>query len=215
MRRLIFLTTVFSLSFGIEKIDVTSPNIGSLQFGFDLDENLVNQFFNRYEESDKNLEDLTVIVNEYADKVFQNIGHLAVKNQLDPLGLSDVDEKFTYDYHVIILLIGPKGTVLGKLKDFKMDVRLVFDFETYHATVQSIETTNKGHVSITIHGNAIIDVVVNTLSEFATAVLQPLISSKIENIVTEVVNRVVAALNDVIDGFLSPTTTSSLLLIQN
>ncbi|KAJ8957615.1 hypothetical protein NQ314_006518 [Rhamnusium bicolor] len=111
---------------------------------------------------------------------------------------------FTYDYHLIILLIGPKGSMTGKIKNFKMDLRISFDFNTYQAKVESIKTTDTGHVDLIFHGNAILDLVVNILSEFVTTILHPLIVLVIEGIVKSVANEVVDAVNVFIDGVLHP-----------
>ncbi|KAJ8918301.1 hypothetical protein NQ315_014171 [Exocentrus adspersus] len=117
---------------------------------------------------------------------------------------------FTYDYHVIILLIGPKGSIVGKIRDFTMDLKLLFDFNTYHATVESVQTTNTGHVSLTFHGNGIVDIVVNTLSEFVTAILQPLVGLVVEDVVKDVANLVIDTVNNAIDSIFGTSSTTDI-----
>lgn len=42
------------------------------------------------------------------------------------------------------MLIGPKGSITGDMKEFQMNIRLEFDFNTYHAAVLDVETATEG-----------------------------------------------------------------------
>ncbi|XP_018579807.1 uncharacterized protein LOC108917602 [Anoplophora glabripennis] len=116
---------------------------------------------------------------------------------------------FAYDYHVVILLIGPKGSLEGAIHGFRINIKLQFDFNTYHVKVTELTTSNKGHLALTFHGNGVVDVVVNILTEFATTVLQPLIAQIIHKTVTDVGDKVVQVANDAIDDFLNPDNPAS------
>ncbi|KAJ8983129.1 hypothetical protein NQ317_014704 [Molorchus minor] len=127
-----------------------------------------------------------------------------------PIRLSKL--QFTYDYHMIILLIGPQGVITGKINNFEMDVKLHFDFKTYHAKVLEVSTKNSGHVDLYFDGNGILDLVVDILSEFVTTILHPLIALVIEGNIKDVANLVVNVVNEAIDNTLFPNSSTLLIL---
>ncbi|KAJ8944891.1 hypothetical protein NQ314_009347 [Rhamnusium bicolor] len=78
---------------------------------------------------------------------------------------------FTYDYHLIILLIGPRGSLTGKIENFSMDLKLSFDFNTYHAEVESVSTRNTGGIEGIVRSVA--DEIVDAVNSFLDGVLHP------------------------------------------
>ncbi|XP_030755170.1 uncharacterized protein LOC115881707 [Sitophilus oryzae] len=110
---------------------------------------------------------------------------------------------FQYHYHVIVLLIGPEGTMTGKIRDLSMELKLSFDFNEYQATYTKASIKSSGHIDVTFDGG-LVEIVVNILSELATTILHPLIVLVIEGEINNVLGKVVENINESISNILNP-----------
>ncbi|KAF7287561.1 hypothetical protein GWI33_005925 [Rhynchophorus ferrugineus] len=118
-----------------------------------------------------------------------------------PIKLNDI--YFKYNYHVIILLIGPKGVMTGKIRDLTMEIELEFDFDDYQATCKEADVKSSGHIDVTFDGG-LIEIVVNILSELTTTILHPLLVLIIQGTVKSACNAIVDSINDIINNILNP-----------
>ncbi|CAH1117806.1 unnamed protein product [Phaedon cochleariae] len=114
---------------------------------------------------------------------------------------------FVYQYHVLVLFIGPKGEMTGNIDNFKANVQLSFDFNTYTAKIEKLTTMDSGHISLTFHGQGLVDLVVNILSEFVTTILHPLLTAIIEGRVKDAASATVNQVNNFIGNLLHPNST--------
>ncbi|KAG5884351.1 hypothetical protein JTB14_024429 [Gonioctena quinquepunctata] len=119
-----------------------------------------------------------------------------------PILFSDLH--FTYHFNVILLLVGPDGDMTGTIKDFKANVKLTFDFNTYTAKLQKLSIPNSGDISLTFQGHGIVDSVINILSKFVTTVIHPILTAFIEGIVKNVALSIVTSVNTFVNETLHP-----------
>lgn len=124
-----------------------------------------------------------------------------------PIGFDALD--INYKYKVWVLLLAINGGLDGKLEDVKANLKLEFDFTTYHAKMTTFDITNSGRLSLHFTGNGLVDWLINLMSDATTLVLHPLIIRIIQMIITIPVNMVVDLVNNIIDSILHPTTTST------
>lgn len=52
--------------------------------------------------------------------------------------------QFNYNYHVSVFNLGPKGGVEGKINDFHIHLKIGFDFNTLHASVDEFNVKKTG-----------------------------------------------------------------------
>ncbi|CAH1260583.1 unnamed protein product [Diabrotica balteata] len=110
---------------------------------------------------------------------------------------------FTYDYHVVVFLVGPKGGLTGSIDNFRLSINLSLDLNTYQAKLNKIKTSNSGHITVKFDGH-LTDAILNILSQFVTTALHPILQGFIEAIVKIASTNVVDSVNKVIDEILHP-----------
>ncbi|CAG9853628.1 unnamed protein product [Phyllotreta striolata] len=104
---------------------------------------------------------------------------------------------FTYDYKLLFAGLGPQGDLIGEIDHFKFYLVFSFNYNTLTAEIDTLRTTDSGHISLTVNGG-ITDIVFNILSEFFTTVFHPFIQGVIEAIIKTVANKIVTDVNDLI-----------------
>ncbi|CAG9829929.1 unnamed protein product [Diabrotica balteata] len=209
----IFLLGVISLTHGFDTEFLTAN--GKLKLAKLVKYEPEN--FENYEDSG-----ITANLNEYAEKIFYNVGRYALTHGLDPIDIANITEdfklamiklthgrlqgistlkryqdvlanyqhstktltvtlpiefadlKFTYDYDVRILGLGPSGSMDGEIQEFKFYLQFALDLEKFVVSIKQLKTTDSGHISVQFHGN-ITDIIANLLSEFITTILHPLL----------------------------------------
>ncbi|XP_074040683.1 uncharacterized protein isoform X2 [Leptinotarsa decemlineata] len=196
MKKFVILAAFFTFSFAAE----FQENGLEIQ----LDRDLADTFLSEFEEKLKsnNNGEIIAICNEYADKLFVDIGKFAVSHELDPVPLPDMNEHFTYHYHIILLLVGPEGGMTGKIEKFSIKINMEFDFNTYTAKANDVKTTNSGSVDLTFDGQGIIDWALDIISKFVTTILYPIILGVIEGITKGITNNIVDSVNKLIDAII-------------
>ncbi|KAG5870612.1 hypothetical protein JTB14_028573 [Gonioctena quinquepunctata] len=145
-------------------------------------------------------------LNRY-DDVLVKYKHTLKKLEIEfPILFSDLN--FTYHYHLILLLMGPKGNMVGKIHNFEAHLVLSIDFNTYRAQIEELKITNSGFIQLFFEGQGILDVVINILSQFVTVILHPILIAIIEGIIKNVANTIVTDVNDFIDIILHHNSTN-------
>nr|XP_015835604.1 PREDICTED: uncharacterized protein LOC103312896 [Tribolium castaneum] len=201
------------------------------------------------------------ILNEYADKIFQNIQNLMIHGGFDPIEMPDMhtgfnytliityhgeldlthgwlsdlstihrsgdvvvsyssntkyleitvpiafdDLQFTYDYSAKIMGLGPTGGIEGKANSVGVRVKIGFNVETLEASLDEFSITNSGRITFHFNGNALIDWLLNLLTDVTTILLKRVILLVVENVIKGGLSAAIDAINEVINGFLNPTT---------
>ncbi|KAG5870613.1 hypothetical protein JTB14_028574 [Gonioctena quinquepunctata] len=138
------------------------------------------------------------------DNVTVKYKHDLKKLEIDlPIWFSDLH--FYYHYHVILLLMGPEGNMMGLIPNFKVHLKLSFDFNTNRAQLEQVKVTNSGFIELFFEGG-ILDEVSEILSQFVTVILHPILIGIIERNIKTVANTIVTDVNTFIDGMLHPHT---------
>ncbi|XP_028139249.2 uncharacterized protein LOC114333559 isoform X1 [Diabrotica virgifera virgifera] len=120
---------------------------------------------------------------------------------------------FTYDYHVVVFLVGPTGGLTGSIDNFRLSINLSLDLNKYQAKLNKIKTSNSGHITVKFDGH-LSDVILNIMSQFVTTALHPILQGFIEAIVKNASNKVVDGVNKVIDEILNPDVIKNFDLTQ-
>ncbi|XP_028139250.1 uncharacterized protein LOC114333559 isoform X2 [Diabrotica virgifera virgifera] len=152
-------------------------------------------------------------INEFVDKICENFPAFAEKSKLEPILLDNIKQQFTYDYHVVVFLVGPTGGLTGSIDNFRLSINLSLDLNKYQAKLNKIKTSNSGHITVKFDGH-LSDVILNIMSQFVTTALHPILQGFIEAIVKNASNKVVDGVNKVIDEILNPDVIKNFDLTQ-
>ncbi|KAK9869503.1 hypothetical protein WA026_003256 [Henosepilachna vigintioctopunctata] len=110
--------------------------------------------------------------------------------------------KILYDYKIKIMGLGPVGKVKGTVNNFKMTVNVEVDFDKLNMSLQKYRVRNSGHIQLKFTGNAIVDWMVNIVSNSATIALNPIIMKVIESIVAGNLGSIFEKVNQIINALL-------------
>ncbi|XP_044267281.1 uncharacterized protein LOC123013047 [Tribolium madens] len=116
------------------------------------------------------------------------------------------DMQFTYDYSAKIMGLGPRGGIEGKISALTCEVKIGFDVDKIHASLDEFYITHSGHITFHFNGNALVDWLLNLLTDVVTVLLKEVILLVVEGVVRGGLTTAVDAINDAINGFLNPTT---------
>ncbi|XP_066143906.1 uncharacterized protein [Euwallacea fornicatus] len=119
------------------------------------------------------------------------------------------DLLLTYKYHTKVPLISISGHVIGEVKHLKVHIKLGVDFNTYHLVVDALDFKHTGSIKLKFTGNGLVDWITNAMSAVFSTIFHNLILKIIKNVTMDPVEEIIAALNEIIDKALNPTTTLS------
>ncbi|KAL3283202.1 hypothetical protein HHI36_006351 [Cryptolaemus montrouzieri] len=111
--------------------------------------------------------------------------------------------KFSYNYRVKYMKIGPTGIVDGGVTNFKMLVKIGINYNTYMGSLDDYEITSSGHFSIKFHGNLIYDWLIDLMSNMCTTALKPIIKALVKTIVEGTLEKVIDTINEIVQKILN------------
>ncbi|CAG9829928.1 unnamed protein product [Diabrotica balteata] len=118
-----------------------------------------------------------------------------------------IDLSFMYHYEIHVLGMGPIGELIGDIKQFKFYLSFDFDIPNLKASINKLEVTDCGQISVTASGNPG-DFIFNLISEFVTTILHPLIQGIIEVIIKNAATQVVKDINELLYNITHPTNST-------
>ncbi|XP_063922604.1 uncharacterized protein LOC135137005 [Zophobas morio] len=121
-----------------------------------------------------------------------------------PIAFNDL--QFTYDYSAKIMGLGPAGYIDGKVTDLAVEVKIGFDPVALVLSLDEFNIVHAGNIHVEFHGDALIDWLLDLLADLATTLLKSVILDLLEGIVRGGLDDAIQSINDLIDGFLNPTT---------
>ncbi|KAJ8918297.1 hypothetical protein NQ315_014167 [Exocentrus adspersus] len=200
---------------------------------------------------------ITAVINDYADLIFENVQKCLIRNGLDPVEMPDQSLKlfptgtinltkgwledastierykdvvityksslkklscvvpvkfhslmFTYKYHTEVFFLNSAGDTQGKVTNVRANIKFSFDFEKYEASLDSLDITDTGNISLTFSRNGLIDWITNFITTSVSLVLHPIIIRIIQFVVKGKVNNVMVLVNEAIKHVLSNQTTT-------
>ncbi|GLH15946.1 uncharacterized protein GBIM_20344 [Gryllus bimaculatus] len=122
-------------------------------------------------------------MNDYFDSLTGQISQFFILNGLDPMPLPDQESGFSvmsYDFRAQIMNIGPKGTVIGKLKKLQILIDFIVDIETLDIYVQDVHFTNTGRLTVHVESAGLLDFITNGIINTVTLIFKGLIVDVVE-----------------------------------
>lgn len=113
-----------------------------------------------------------------------------------PLAFTDL--AFSYKYKVNIMHIGPKGKMDGKVMDFRMQVKIGFDYNEYRMFMDGYQVIHSGDISVHFSGQVIYDWLINLMTKASMIACKLVIIQLVQIIVKNTLEHVVDMVNDII-----------------
>ncbi|XP_067006403.1 mite allergen Der f 7 [Anabrus simplex] len=107
-----------------------------------------------------------------------------------------------YDFAAQIMNIGPKGSIQGKIKNLKLFLDIIADIETFDIYLQDLKITDAGKIDVTVHGQGLLDLLVDAIADVVTLVFHDLIVNVVAVEVRSVIEKALDELdiNCIISG---------------
>ncbi|KAK7793960.1 hypothetical protein R5R35_005822 [Gryllus longicercus] len=88
--------------------------------------------------------------------------------------------QMSYDFRAQIMNIGPKGSVIGKLKKLQILIDFIVDIETLDIYVQDVHFTNTGRLTLHVESAGLLDFITNGIINTVTLIFKGLIVDVVE-----------------------------------
>ncbi|XP_067006388.1 uncharacterized protein [Anabrus simplex] len=110
------------------------------------------------------------------------------------LGFDDC--KLDGDFVAEIMNIGPRGQVVGDIKNLKIYLHLKFDVDTMEIILDDLKITDAGKVDLTVHGPiGILDLLVDTIADVVTTLFHDVVVQIVAKEVRSVVEKSLSEIN--------------------